>query len=71
MLAADARERLKELAESVAGLYEGEKRLDGHTRSRKTRSAVHDLLVNRDNPAARTSVSCLLSPAFKTAHHHP
>jgi hypothetical protein len=49
LLALDAGERLKELVESIAGLYEVQERLDGHTGSGKTRRAVHDLLVNGHN----------------------
>ena len=56
LLALDARERLKKLAERVAGLYEVEKRLDGHTGSRKTRGAVHDFLINRNNAGQRRSL---------------
>jgi hypothetical protein len=49
LLALDARERLKELVKGVAGLDEVQERLYGHTSSRKTRGAVHDLLVDRHN----------------------
>ena len=56
LLALDARERLEELVESVAGLYEVEKSLDGHTGSRKTRGAVHNLLINRQNVGQRRSL---------------
>jgi len=40
LLALDTRERLKELVESVAGLYEIEKRPGGHASSRKN-TACH------------------------------
>jgi len=56
LLALDARERLKELVESIASLYEVEKRLHGHTSSRKTRGAVHSLLINRHNVGQRRSL---------------
>ena len=56
LLALNARERLEELVEGVSGLYEVEKRLDGHASSRKTRGAVHDLRVNRHNISQRRSL---------------